>query len=203
MISNITGLLKSKSPPQIIIETTSGISYEIDVSMTTFYQLPTLNEEVSLFTHFHVREDAHLLFGFSTLAERQTFRVLIKISGIGTKTALALLSTLSSDELSLATQQNDINLITKTPGIGQKTAERLLLELRNKLSRIASSDLSASHLSDQQAHVKDQIKQALISLGYNEKEVQKTLSMLPASDSLSVSEGIRVALQNMKNKTLS
>jgi holliday junction DNA helicase RuvA len=188
MIGRITGQLADKAPPQILVDV-QGVGYELDVPMSTFYNLPGLGERVSLLTHFVVREDAQLLFGFLTAAERQTFRELIKISGVGPRMALALLSGMSVDELSAAISRQDAARLTKVPGIGKKTAERLLLELKGKLG----PDLAAPATLVDDAH--GDIVQALVALGYSDKEAQAALKSLPAG--VGVSEGIKHALKSL------
>ena len=186
MIGRITGTLAEKSPPQLLIDC-NGVGYEVDVPMSTFYNLPALGERVTLLTHFVVREDAQLLYGFLTAAERATFRAVLKISGVGPRTALAILSGLSVAELAQAVAQQQVARLVKVPGIGKKTAERLLLELKGKLA----PDLLAPGMpvSDNQGD----IVQALLTLGYNEREAQAALKALPAD--VGVAEGIRLALK--------
>ncbi|MBI3144417.1 MAG: Holliday junction branch migration protein RuvA, partial [Pseudogulbenkiania sp.] len=133
MIGRLTGQLIEKLPPQIVVDV-GGVGYEVDVPMSTFYQLPALGDKTTLYTHLVVREDAHLLFGFASKGERETFRQLIKVSGIGARIALAILSGLSADELALAVASEDLKRLSSVPGIGKKTAERLVLELRGKLA---------------------------------------------------------------------
>ncbi len=133
MISRLRGTLIDKTPPQIVIDV-NGVGYEVDVSMQTFYALPALGETVQLYTQLVVREDAHLLFGFADLAERATFRQLVKVSGIGAKTALGILSALSSDDLAAAIASEDVKKLSSAPSVGKKTAERMILELRGKLT---------------------------------------------------------------------
>ena len=188
MIGRITGQLADKAPPQILVDV-QGVGYELDVPMSTFYNLPGLGERVSLLTHFVVREDAQLLFGFLTSAERQTFRELIKISGVGPRMALSLLSGMSVDELSAAISRQDSARLTKVPGIGKKTAERLLLELKGKLGPDLAAPATA--IGDSQGD----ISQALVALGYSDKEAQMALKSLPAG--VGVSEGIKLALKSL------
>ncbi|MCH7345951.1 Holliday junction branch migration protein RuvA [Pelomonas sp. CA6] len=188
MIGRLTGVIAEKSPPQVLIDV-QGVGYEVDVPMSTFYNLPGQGERVSLLTHLIVREDAHLLFGFLTAEERHTFRLLIKISGIGARMALALLSGLQVSELAQAVSQQESGRLTKVPGIGKKTAERLLLELKGKLGPDLS--LPAVVTTDNQAD----ILQALLALGYNDKEAAATLKSLPAD--VGVSEGIKLALKSL------
>jgi Holliday junction DNA helicase RuvA len=186
MIGRLTGLLAEKSPPLVLLDV-NGVGYEVDVPMSTFYNLPGLGERVTLLTHFVVREDAQQLFGFLTPEERSTFRQLVKISGIGPRTALSILSGLSVSELSQAVSAQEAGRLVKVPGIGKKTAERLLLELKGKLG--PDLGLPAQVASDAQAD----IVQALMALGYNEKEAAAALKALPAD--IGVSEGIKLALK--------
>jgi Holliday junction DNA helicase RuvA len=189
MIGRITGTLAEKSPPLVLIDV-GGVGYEVDVPMSTFYNLPALGERVALLTHFVVREDAQQLFGFLTAAERATFRLLVKISGIGPRMALALLSGLSVTELSQAVAAQDSARLVKVPGIGKKTAERLLLELKGKLAPdLALPGGAAGAASDHQ----NDITQALMALGYNEREAAAALKALPPD--VGVSDGIKLALK--------
>ena len=187
MIGRLTGLLAAKTPPQVLIDV-NGVGYEVDVPMSSFYNLPGLGERVTLLTHFVVREDAQLLFGFLTAPERAVFRQLIKISGIGPRMALSLLSGLSVAELTQAVAQQQAGRLVKVPGIGKKTAERLLLELKGKLG----PDLGlpgGAMVSDAQAD----IVQALVALGYSERDAAAALKALPAE--VGVSDGIKLALK--------
>jgi Holliday junction DNA helicase RuvA len=186
MIGKLTGTLLEKNPPQILIDC-HGVGYEVDVPMSTFYNLPAAGEKVSLLTHFVVREDAQILYGFGSAAEREAFRQLIKISGIGPRTALSVLSGLSVADLAQAVSAQEAARIVKVPGIGKKTAERLLLELKGKLG--ADMGKPAGAVSDAQAD----IQQALMALGYNEKDASAALKALPAD--VGVSEGIKLALK--------
>ncbi len=187
MIGRLTGVLADKSPPQVLLEV-NGVGYELDVPMSTFYNLPATGERVSLLTHFVVREDAQLLYGFLTSAERATFRELVKISGVGPRTALAILSGLSVVELAQAVSRQDSARLVKVPGIGKKTAERLLLELKGKLAPDLSAPAGPA-ISEAQAD----IAQALQALGYNEREAQAALKALPGD--VGVSDGIKLALK--------
>ncbi len=187
MIGQIRGKLLEKHPPQIVVDV-HGVGYELDVPMTTFYQLPATGAEVTLYTHLVVREDAHQLYGFATEAERRVFRQLLKISGIGARTALSVLSGLSVADLRAAISSQDTGRLTKIPGIGKKTAERLLLELRDKLDAMSIS--SATATGDGRA---GDITNALLALGYNDREVNWAIKQLPAG--LNVSDGIRQALR--------
>ena len=192
MIGRITGTLAEKSPPLVLIDV-HGVGYEVDVPMSTFYNLPSLGERVTLLTHFVVREDAQILFGFLTAAERATFVELIKISGVGPRTALSILSGLSVAELAQAVTRQDGGRLVKVPGIGKKTAERLLLELKGKLGAdIGAGSLGAT--SDAQAD----ILQALVALGYSDKEASASVKILPKD--VGVSDGIKLALKAL-NRT--
>ena len=188
MIGRLTGRLVDKSPPQVVLDV-QGVGYEVEVPMSTFFNLPTLGEAVTLLIHFVVREDAHVLFGFLSAAERSTFRELVKISGVGPRTALSILSGLSVNELAQAVSRQDGARLVKVPGIGKKTAERLLLELKGKLGTDLSLPACVGALSDAQAD----IVQALQALGYNDREAQAALKALPPE--VGVSEGIKLALK--------
>lgn len=186
MIGRLQGTLAEKNPPQVLIDC-HGVGYEVDVPMSTFYNLPGLGETVSLLTHFVVREDAQLLYGFATAQEREAFRQLIKISGIGPRMALSLLSGMSVNELSQAITAQEPGRLVKVPGIGKKTAERLLLELKGKLG--PDLGLPTHAANDHQAD----ILQALLALGYSDKEAAAALKALPPE--VGVSEGIKLALK--------
>ena len=187
MIGRLSGILVEKNPPQITVDC-QGVGYEVDVPMSTFYNLPGLGEKVMLLTHLTVREDAHLLFGFGSAEERGVFRQLIKISGIGARTALSILSGMSVADLAQAITLQEAGRLTRVPGIGKKTAERLLLELKGKLGAdlghlggVAHSDATADILN------------ALAALGYSDKEANLALKQVPAGSG--VSEGIKAALK--------
>lgn len=189
MIGKLTGTLAERNPPQIVIDC-HGVGYEVDVPMSTFYNLPQLGEKVSLLTHFVVREDAQILYGFGTASERAAFRELIKISGVGPRTALGVLSGMSVQELSQAITLQEAGRLVKVPGIGKKTAERLLLELKGKLGDALGGPAGAAQpASDVQAD----ILQALLALGYSDKEAAASLKALPQE--VGVSEGIKLALK--------
>ncbi|HNE60365.1 MAG: Holliday junction branch migration protein RuvA [Rubrivivax sp.] len=188
MIGRLAGLLAEKTPPQILIDC-QGVGYEVWVPMSSFYQLPALGERVTLLTHFVVREDAQLLYGFVTETERAAFRELIRISGIGPRMALAVLSGMSVAELAQAIAAQQAGRLTKVPGIGRKTAERLLLELKGRLGPDLGAPGAAAPASDSQTD----ILQALLALGYSDKEAAAALQALPPD--VGVSEGIRLALK--------
>ena len=189
MISRLVGVLAGKAPPHVLVDV-HGVGYEVQVPMSTFYNLPDTGGQVTLLTQFIVREDAQLLFGFLTAGERESFRELIKISGVGPRIALALLSGLSTDELAAAVSAQDTSRLVKVPGVGKKTAERLLLELKGKLAPVLATP-GWSATSDNQAD----ILQALVALGYSEKDAQAALKQLPAD--ASVSDGIKLALKSL------
>ncbi|MEE9580028.1 MAG: Holliday junction branch migration protein RuvA [Nitrosomonadaceae bacterium] len=188
MIGRLTGLMLEKQPPLVLVDV-QGVGYEINVPMSTFYNLPAVGVKITLHTYLVVREDVHLLFGFATEAERQVFRQLVKISGVGARTALAVLSGLSVTDLHQAVIAQDSRRIIKIPGIGKKTAERLLLELRDKLS----SGMVGIDSSIPSSKVSSDVLNALLSLGYNDREASWAIKQLPSD--VSVSEGIRQALK--------
>ncbi len=188
MIGRMTGLLLEKLPPLVLVDV-QGVGYEINVPMSTFYNLPAVGEKVTLHTHLVVREDMHLLFGFASEEERQAFRQLVKISGVGTRTALALLSGLSVADLHHSVATQDAGHLVKIPGIGKKTAERLLLELRDKFNFDAINCDSVSSSSNSN----NDILNALLSLGYNDREANWAIKQIPAN--VGVSDGIRQALK--------
>jgi len=187
MISRMTGLLFEKSPPRVGLDV-GGVGYELEVSMSTLYDLPELGSKVTLLTHLVIREDAHLLFGFATEQERRAFRELIKISGVGARMALAVLSGMSVADLAQAIAMQETGRLTRIPGIGKKTAERLMLELKGKFGVHAMVEGGVTVQSSQ-----TDIIQALTTLGYSEKESMGALKGLP--DNVDVSEGIRLALK--------
>ncbi|WP_313074487.1 Holliday junction branch migration protein RuvA [Melaminivora sp.] len=187
MIGKLTGTLLEKNPPEVLLDC-HGVGYEVQVPMSTFYNLPGVGETVSLLTHFIVREDAQLLYGFATQPERAAFRELIKVAGVGPRTALSILSGMGVADLAQAVTLQEGGRLVKVPGIGKKTAERLLLELKGKLG----ADMGGARAqvkSDAQAD----ILQALLALGYNDKEAAAALKALPAE--VGVSEGIKLALK--------
>ncbi|MGE5097424.1 MAG: Holliday junction branch migration protein RuvA [Betaproteobacteria bacterium] len=188
MIGRIEGILAEKNPPQVVVMS-HGVGYEIDVPMSTFYNLPRTGEPVTLLTHLVVREDAHLLYGFSTAAERTAFRQLLRISGVGPKVALSVLSGLSVDDLAVAVASQDAGRLTKIPGIGKKTAERLVLELRDKLPVAVTTAVTQASIAG------GEVISALLALGYNEREAAAAVKPLPAD--LALADAIRQALKNL------
>lgn len=187
MIGKLTGTLAAKNPPEVLIDC-CGVGYEVLVPMSTFYNLPALGDKVALLTHLIVREDAHLLYGFATNEERAGFKQLVKISGVGPRTALSILSGMSVADIAQAVTKQDAARLTKIPGIGKKTAERLLLELKGKLGD-ALTDGGVSVANDNQSD----ILQALVALGYSDRDAGLALKALPAD--VGVSEGIKLALK--------
>ena len=188
MIGKLTGTLLEKNPPQILIDC-HGVGYEVDVPMSTFYNLPAVGDKVALLTHFVVREDAQILYGFGTAQEREAFRQLIKISGVGPRTALSVLSGMGVSDLAQAVTAQEAGRLVKVPGIGKKTAERLLLELKGKLG--ADIGVPTGGVVRGESH--GDILQALVALGYSDKEAGLALKALP--DDVGVSEGIKLALK--------
>ena len=190
MIGRLTGILLEKNPPQILLDV-QGVGYEVDVPMSTFYNLPDMGARVTLYTHLVVREDAHLLYGFLTENERRAFRLLTRISGIGAKMALAVLSGLSVAELAQAVTMQESGRLTKIPGIGKKTAERILLEMKDKLG----ADLTSAVGVHRAAPASADVLHALLALGYSDKEAVAAVKELP--DGVAVADGIRHALKRL------
>ena len=188
MIGRLTGILLEKNPPQVLLDV-HGVGYEVDVPMSTFYNLPAYGEKITLLTHFVVREDGQYLYGFTTESERYAFRQLIKISGIGARMALAVLSGLSVSDLAQAIARQEVGRLIKVPGIGKKTAERLLLELKGKL---ADALPTAAFAMEDSQH---DILNALLALGYNDREAAAATKPLPPG--ISTSDGIRQALKQL------
>lgn len=190
MIGKLTGTLTDKNPPQVLVDC-HGVGYEVDVPMSTFYNLPGIGDKVSLLTHFVVREDAQILYGFGSTGEREAFRQLIRISGVGPRTALAVLSGMSVGDIAHAVTTQDAARLVKVPGIGKKTAERLLLELKGRIG----ADIGAAGAGGAMAasDAQTDILQALMALGYSDKEAQSALKSLPKDTG--VSEGIKLALK--------
>jgi Holliday junction DNA helicase RuvA len=185
VIGRLTGKLAAKQPPQVLLDV-GGVAYEVDVPMSTFYSLPATGDTVTLFTHLVVREDAHTLYGFATIEERSAFRQLIRISGVGARTALAVLSGLSVADLAQAVAMQETGRLTRIPGIGKKTAERLLLELKGRLAEVQSA-AGGEKAND--------VLNALLALGYSEKEALGAVKGL--APGIAVAEGIRAALRTL------
>jgi holliday junction DNA helicase RuvA len=189
MIARLNGLLIEKTPPLIVLDC-AGVGYEVEVPMSTFYNLPEIGAKVILLTHMVVREDAQLLYGFGTQQEKDTFRQLLKVNGIGAKSALSILSGVSIDDLVAAVASQDIALLTRIPGVGKKTAERLLLELKDKFD---TANLVA--VVGQAKSATQDILNALLALGYNEREALATVKLLDKD--VTVSDGIKLALKSL------
>lgn len=187
MIARLNGRLLEKSPPLIVVNC-HGVGYEVEVPMSTFYNLPELGQPVQLLTHMVVREDAQLLYGFGSEQEKNTFKQLLKVNGIGAKSALSILSGVSVNDLMLAVSQQEVSMLTRVPGVGKKTAERLLLELKDKF--VVTGSTSAQPVAKAAT---DDILNALVALGYNEREATATIKLLEPG--VGVSDGIRQALK--------
>ncbi|MGQ9686717.1 MAG: Holliday junction branch migration protein RuvA [Thiobacillaceae bacterium] len=194
MIGRLTGSLLEKHPPQVLVDV-HGVGYEVDVPMSTFYNLPAVGEKLSLYTHFSVREDAQQLYGFLTTKEREVFRLLIRITGVGPKLALAVLSGLSVDELAQAVALQETGRLTRIPGVGKKTAERLLLELKGKLADALPAGPAAAATP---AGIQADVLHALLALGYADREAAPVVKQLP--EGLTLEEGIRQALKLLAKK---
>ncbi|MCU0842514.1 MAG: Holliday junction branch migration protein RuvA [Thiobacillaceae bacterium] len=192
MIGRLSGTLLEKHPPQLVVDA-HGVGYEVDVPMSTFYNLPAVGERLSLYTHFSVREDAQQLYGFLTAKEREAFRLLIRITGVGPKLALAVLSGLSVDDLAQAVALQESGRLTRIPGVGKKTAERLLLELKGKLAEALPTAGGVAVAS-----VERDALNALLALGYNEKEAVPALKSV--AEGASLEEAIRQALKQLAKK---
>jgi len=190
MIGKLTGVLLEKNPPQVLVDC-NGVGYEVSVPMSTYYNLGDVGQRVSLLTHFVVREDAQLLYGFGTADERHAFRPLIKVSGIGPRMALAVLSGIGVSDLISAVASQEAGRIVKVPGIGKKTAERMLLELKGKLGDAVVAGVATQNDSQ------NDILQALVALGYSEKDAGAAIKVMPAD--IGVSEGIKLALKSLAN----
>lgn len=189
MIARLNGLLIEKTPPHIVVDC-SGVGYAVEVPMSTFYNLPELGQKVQLLTHFVVREDAQLLYGFGSEQEKNTFKQLLKVNGIGAKSALSILSGVSVDDLVHAVNEQTVGVLTRIPGIGKKTAERMLLELKDKFTVTGSSSAQPQAKSATQ-----DVLNALITLGYNEREATAAVKLLDKE--VNVSEGIKQALKSL------
>lgn len=200
MIGRLNGMLLEKAPPDILLDV-AGVGYELQVSMNTYYRLPELQQQVTLFTHFVVREDAQLLFGFFEQAERDLFRALIKVNGVGPKLGLAILSGIESDEFVRVVRNNDVNALVCLPGIGKKTAERLIIEMRDKIKDWHDGDADHKLLDAAQPGVSprraiEEAESALMALGYKPKEAERAVKSV-AEEGLSSQELIRNALKVM------
>ncbi len=199
MIGFLRGIIIKKQPPLLLLDV-QGVGYEIEAPMTTFYALPEVKNEVEIFTHLVVRDDAHLLFGFATEGERHLFRTLIKVNGVGAKMGLTILSGIEADEFAMCVKNNDADRLVKLPGVGKKTAERLIIEMRDKLDDVPAT--SASRSNDKPNISNDPVNEAvsaLIGLGYKPQEASKFV-LAVANDDMSSEELIREALKNSVKK---
>lgn len=202
MIGRLTGILLEKQAPQLLLDV-NGVGYELDAPMSTFYQLPTTGEKVSLYTHLVVREDAWLLCGFASQAERRMFRDLIRVNGVGAKLALAILSGINADEFARCIQESDTSSLVRLPGVGKKTAERLIIEMRDRLKDWETEGLSASAASTPATSAandpgRDAIS-ALVALGYKPQEASRMVSQVSADEIESSEELIKAALKAAVN----
>jgi Holliday junction DNA helicase RuvA len=196
MIGFLRGKLVLKSPPFLALEV-NGVGYEIEAPMTTFYSLPAVGDEILLYTHLAIREDAHILYGFSTERDRLLFRTLVKVNGVGAKLALTILSGLSVEQFQQCIQDNDVPSLVRLPGIGKKTAERLIIEMRDRLSAIGDVNISpapGSEVSQPSSNPKQEAASALIALGYKPQDASRMIQAV-SGDTLSCEEIIRHALQ--------
>ncbi len=206
MIGSLRGTLLEKRPPLLLIDV-HGVGYEVHAPMTSFYQLPPIGSEVLLHTHFVVRDDAQLLFGFVDKQTRELFRELIRVNGLGPKMALAILSALDTDELILCVQQNNLNTLVRVPGIGRKTAERLLVELRDRVdhwtgkNNLSETQIARAGSASPAPSIRQDAESALLALGYKPQEAEKAIqNVLKEHDAGSSEELIRLALKRMLSR---
>ena len=198
MIGRIRGMLLEKHPPWLLVEA-GGVGYEVEAPMTVFYDLPAVGEPVSLYTHFVVRDDAQLLFGFASRYERELFRTLIRVNGVGPKMALGILSGIEAERLLRCVRDQDVTTLTRVPGVGRKTAERLLVELRDRLEKIEGTPAAMPGLvavADGEDPVRDAVA-ALEALGYRNRDAQQAVSRVADAEGLSSEELIRRALKSL------
>lgn len=202
MIGRIKGTLIQKNPPMMLVDV-NGVGYEIEAPVRVFFELPENGAEVTIITHMLVREDAQILYGFNNNGQRELFRKLLKVNGIGAKSALAVLSTMSTDEFVAMIQSQDVAAIVKIPGVGKKTAQRLIIEMRDKLGDVASDDISlpgsggaqAANLGNMPATAQSEALIALQSLGFRPQEVNMLIKQI-AKDGMTAEEIIRLCLQH-------
>ena len=200
MIGFLRGIIVKKQPPLLLLDV-QGVGYEVEAPMTTFYALPEVKNQVEIFTHMIVRDDAHLLFGFASEEERHLFRTLIKVNGVGAKMGLTILSGIEADEFALCVKNNDADRLVKLPGVGKKTAERLIIEMRDRLDDFpaSSSTTKSSGIPATSSDPVDEAVSALIGLGYKPQEASKFV-LAVASDDMTSEELIREALKNSVKK---
>ena len=201
MIGQLRGIILAKQPPQLLVDV-QGVGYEVDAPMSTFYHLPDVGKEVVLHTHFVVREDAQLLYGFLTLAERSLFRTLLKVNGVGPKLALTILSGIDAQEFIRCVMDNDTAGLVRLPGVGKKTAERLIIEMRDKVTHFSDSNVavltsSAAHTGSARNAAQQDAVSALIALGYKPQEASRAVAKVKDNTELTSEELIRCALQEM------
>ena len=199
MIGRLQGTVIEKQAPDLLLDV-QGVGYEVLVSLSTFFAVPNIGESVTLHTHFVVREDAQLLFGFSELGERALFRHLIKVNGVGPKMALAILSGMSASEFALCVHNNDVATLVKLPGVGKKTAERLVIEMRDRVGDIEAGATGTLAAASKQPDIAEEAESALIALGYKPQDAAKMVSRAVSDDISSAEQLIRAALKSMVSK---
>lgn len=199
MIGRLQGRVLDKQAPDLLLDV-QGVGYEVLVSLSTFFAVPDIGETVTLHTHFVVREDAQLLFGFAELSERSLFRHLIKVNGVGPKMALAILSGMSATEFALCVHNNDVATLVKLPGVGKRTAERLVIEMRDRIGDIDASSSGQIAETAKQPDIAEEAESALIALGYKPQDAAKMVSRAVADDISSAEQLIRAALKSMVSK---
>ena len=199
MIGRLQGTVLHKQAPDLLLDV-QGVGYEVLVSLSTFFAVPAVGESVVLHTHFVVREDAQLLFGFSELAERALFRHLIKVNGVGPKMALAILSGMSASEFAQSVLNNDVATLVELPGVGKKTAERLVIEMRDRVGDIDATNATGGAVSAKPPGIAEEAESALIALGYKPQDATKMVSRAISDDIFSPEQLIRAALKSMVSK---
>lgn len=199
MIGRLQGTVIDKQAPDLLLDV-QGVGYEVLVSLSTFFAVPNIGESVTLHTHFVVRDDAQLLFGFAELGERTLFRHLIKVNGVGPKMALAILSGMSASEFALCVHNNDVATLVKLPGVGKKTAERLVIEMRDRVGDIQAGATGVAAVTSQQPDIAEEAESALIALGYKPQDAAKMVSRALSDDISSAEQLIRAALKSMVSK---
>ena len=199
MIGRLHGVIIEKEAPDLLLDV-QGVGYELLVSLNTFFAVPNIGESITLHTHFVVREDAQQLYGFAELGERTLFRHLIKVNGVGPKMALAILSGMSASEFALSVQNNDVATLVKLPGVGKKTAERLVIEMRDRLSDIDAGVSQGNMTTVAQPGIAEEAESALIALGYKPQDAAKMVSRAESSEITSAEQLIRAALKSMVSK---
>ena len=199
MIGRLQGTVIDKQAPDLLLDV-QGVGYEVLVSLSTFFAVPEVGQSVTLHTHFVVRDDARLLFGFSELGERTLFRHLIKVNGVGPKMALTILSGMSASEFALCVHNNDVATLVKLPGVGKKTAERLVIEMRDRVGDIEAGASGVAQVASKQPDIAEEAESALIALGYKPQDAAKMVSRAVSDDISSAEQLIRAALKSMVSK---